>query len=75
MFPVSHSFSVEFVRMSEENKRKDLPPPAFPRVIREHVRDISVGSAAVDDLSTSSMDAPKALTSLRGFLSIDERVL
>ena len=38
MFPGSPSFSVEFVRMSEENKRKDLPPPAFPRVVREHVR-------------------------------------
>ena len=43
--------------MSKENKRKHLPPPAFPRVIRERVREISVGSAAVDDLSTSSDDS------------------
>ena len=43
--------------MSEKTKQRHLPPPAFPRVIRDSVRESSMASTADDDLSTSSNDA------------------
>ena len=56
-YPVYAHLSSGLNRMSDKTNNRPLPPPVFPRVIRDRVREGSVSRSGSEDLAGSSNDA------------------